>query len=49
MNSIAINALNKKKFAFKNFLKLSIIINFINSNLKIHAIVCYKRIKLLKY
>ena len=48
-NSIAINASNEKKFAFESFLKLSIIIDFTNSSLKTHAIVCYERIKLSKY
>ena len=48
-NSIVIDALNKERFAFKNFLKSSIVVDFINLNLKIHAVVCYKRIKLPKY
>ena len=48
-NSIAIDALNKKKLAFENSLKSSIIIDFTNLSLKIHAIVCYERIKLSKY
>ena len=48
-NSIAVDVLNEKKFAFKNFLKSSIIIDFTNLSLKTHAIVCYKRIKLSKY
>ena len=49
INSVAVDASNEKKFAFENFLKLLIIINFTNLSLKTYAIVCYKRIKLPKY
>ena len=48
-DSIAVNASNEKKFAFENFLKSLIIIDFTDLSLKTHAIVCYKKIKLSKY
>ena len=48
-NSIVVDASNEEKFAFKNSLKLSKIIDFINSSLKTHAVVYYEKIKLSKY